>query len=131
MISLCYACLLKPGVPLTSSSDSEDDIEAPLLSGDVYTHPFDRVRIQEPVQVVASAKQRDSLAKPISESPNIHKQTRPCHKQNPHQHVQSPAEPRITTRSPVFSPYKYFPTLPPHQPVKSQLHSLNSSPTSK
>ncbi|XP_050281753.1 uncharacterized protein LOC126722655 isoform X1 [Quercus robur] len=32
MISLCYACLLKPGVPSTSSSDSEDDIEAPLLS---------------------------------------------------------------------------------------------------
>ncbi|KAK7858387.1 hippocampus abundant transcript-like protein 1 [Quercus suber] len=30
MISLCYACLLKPGVP--SSCDSEDDIEAPLLS---------------------------------------------------------------------------------------------------
>ncbi|KAK4593256.1 hypothetical protein RGQ29_017393 [Quercus rubra] len=30
MISLCYACLLKPGVP--SSSDLEDDIEAPLLS---------------------------------------------------------------------------------------------------
>ncbi|KAL4599590.1 hypothetical protein ACB092_11G137400 [Castanea dentata] len=32
MISLCYACFLKPGVPSTSSSDSEDDIEAPLLS---------------------------------------------------------------------------------------------------
>ena len=32
MISLCYACLLKPGVPSNSSSDSEDDIEAPLLS---------------------------------------------------------------------------------------------------
>ncbi|XP_050281756.1 uncharacterized protein LOC126722656 [Quercus robur] len=30
MISLCYACLLKPGV--ASSSDSEDDIEAPLLT---------------------------------------------------------------------------------------------------
>ncbi|KAK7858354.1 hippocampus abundant transcript-like protein 1 [Quercus suber] len=32
MISLCYACLLKIEVPPTSSSDSEDDIEAPLLS---------------------------------------------------------------------------------------------------
>nr|POF16635.1 hippocampus abundant transcript-like protein 1 [Quercus suber] len=31
VISLCYACLLKTGVPPTSSSDSEDDIEAPLL----------------------------------------------------------------------------------------------------